>query len=65
MKFFGGHFPSWIHENYPSNVCVLSVEFKKFFMDEWTGEKDIQQTDAIREALASTVAGVTEELKNL
>lgn len=65
VKFFGGHFPTWIHENYPSNVCVLSMEFKKFFMDEWTGEKDIQQTDAIREALASTVGGVTEELENL
>ena len=65
VKFFGGHFPKWIHDNYPSSVCVLSVEFKKFFMDEWTGTKNIQQTDAIRGALASTISGVSEELSRL
>ena len=65
VKFFFGHVPKWIHDNYPSSVCVLSVEFKKFFMDEWTGTKNIQQTDAIRGALASTISGVSEELSRL
>jgi len=63
VRFLGGHFPRWVHERYPNNVCVISIEIKKFFMDEWSGEKDLQRFTAIRNALASTVIGVTEELK--
>ena len=65
VKFSGGYFPAWIHEQFPSSVCVLSVEFKKFFMDEWTGQPDTAAIDAVTEALRSTVDGVLEELSNL
>ena len=41
---------------------MLSVEFKKFFMDEWTGEADRIQLNAIERALKSTVWGLHEEL---
>jgi hypothetical protein len=44
---------------------VLSIEFKKFFMDEWTGDLDEVQHDAIGRALAGTVPGVLEELQRL
>ena len=27
-----------IHERYPEKACVIAIEFKKIFMDEWTGE---------------------------
>ncbi len=37
VKFTGGHLSRWIHENF-ENVISLSVEFKKIFMDELTGE---------------------------
>ncbi|NQT16340.1 MAG: N-formylglutamate amidohydrolase [Planctomycetes bacterium] len=63
VKFFGGEFAKWIHGRFPSSVCVLSIEFKKFFMDEWSGELDPIQSDAIGQAVASTVAGVLEELQ--
>ncbi len=65
VKFFGGEFAKWIHGRFPSSVCVLSIEFKKFFMDEWSGELDPIQSDAISQAVASTVAGVLEELQTL
>lgn len=62
VKFMGGHFAKWIHHEFSESVCVLSIEFKKFFMDEWTGEVDHEQSAAIREALAATVPGVLQEL---
>ncbi len=58
VKFRGGHFPAWIHREFPESVCVLSVEFKKFFMNEWTGEPDLVQLQAIERALKSTVWGL-------
>jgi hypothetical protein len=65
VKFFGGHFAKWIHQRFPEQVCVLSIEFKKFFMDEWTGAVDQVQSTAIKSALAATTAGVLSELKRL
>ncbi len=61
VKFQGGHFSRWIHERFGSDACVLAVEFKKTFMDEWTGEPDEAHLDALREALAHTVPGALEE----
>ena len=66
VRFQGGHFSRWTHENFPDSACVLAIEFKKFFMDEWTGELDPAQLqfNAISRALQSTIPGVLEELKN-
>ena len=65
VKFRGGHFPAWIHNHFPESVCVLSIEFKKFFMDEWSGQSDPAQIDAIERALKSSVWGIYEELARL
>lgn len=65
VKFKGGNQVTWLHENFPDSGCGLAIEFKKFWMDEWTGEKDEQQVRAIHKALASTVPGVLEELEKL
>ena len=63
IKFWGGHFPYWVHQTFPHSACVLSVEVKKFFMDEWTNEPDQQQIAAICRALESTVPGALKALK--
>lgn len=63
VRFRGGNFPRWVHENFPRKGCALAIEFKKFFMDEWTGIPDSIQLAAISEALKSTVPGILEELK--
>ena len=65
VKFKGGNQVKWLHENFAGNGCGLAIEFKKFWMDEWTGEKDGEMVRAIGEALSSTVAGVLEELKKV
>lgn len=65
IKFRGGQFPRWVNANFPNEGCALAIEFKKFFMDEWTGEELPGQLDAIKQALASTVPGVLEELEKL
>ena len=65
IKFKGGYFPRWIHETFPNSACALSIEFKKFFMNEWTGEKDNTQLETIHSALGTTVPGVLETLEQL
>ena len=55
VKFEGGHFMRWIHENFPDSACVLSIEFKKFFMDEWTGEPNFKELQEIKHALTQTI----------
>jgi hypothetical protein len=65
VKFKGLQFPSWTHTHFPGAGCALAVEFKKFFMDEWTGELDVIQHHAIRKALESTIPGVLEALKSM
>lgn len=37
VKFTGGYFPRWVNKKFEKKVCCLSIEFKKIFMDEWTG----------------------------
>ena len=63
IKFSGGYFSQWIHSTYPESGCALAVEFKKFFMDEWTGEPDPDALHAIRKALSSTVPTVLDALQ--
>jgi N-formylglutamate amidohydrolase len=62
VKFFGGHLPTWVHATFPQTVCALAIEVKKFFMDEWTGELDVRQHEAVGRVLARAAAGVAEEL---
>jgi hypothetical protein len=65
VKFKGGQFSRWIHEAFPRSACCLAIEFKKFFMDEWSGVLDERQHEAIQRALQGTVPGVLEELARL
>jgi N-formylglutamate amidohydrolase len=62
VKFRGGHFSRWVHERFPASGCALAIEFKKFFMDEWTGEPDMTQLEAMRSALRGTLPGMVEAL---
>lgn len=63
VRFKGGYFPQWIHERYPGRGCALALEFKKTFMDEWTGEVDLTHLGRLRHALADTIPGVLTELE--
>lgn len=65
VKFVGRQFPKWVHSHFPRSGCAIAIEFKKFFMDEWTGELDHEAHNAIQRALASTLAGLEEELAKI
>lgn len=65
VKFKGGQFSRWIHQAFPESACSISVEFKKFFMNEWSGKPDFQQLENILASLQSTIPGVIEELKKI
>ena len=56
IKFKGGQLARWTHENFPRSACVLSIEFKKFFMDEWSGDpkKNRSRGDPARSSGHST-----------
>ena len=64
VKFQGGHWSRWIHQTFPRTGVALAIEVKKFFMNEWTGELDSAQHEALRAALAGAAQGVREELEN-
>jgi N-formylglutamate amidohydrolase len=65
VRFRGGHFPQWIHRRFPGRACALAVEFKKTFMDEWTGELDPAHFAALKLALRATFPGLLDELTRL
>lgn len=65
IKFRGGQFARWIHESFPNSGCAIAIEFKKIFMDEWTGEPDRGKINTIHQALQSTLPGILKELGRL
>ena len=42
----------FVHQRYPGRGCAIALEFKKFFMDEWSGEPDAKEVAAMREFIA-------------
>lgn len=60
IKFKGGYFGQWLHARYADLVCPIAIEFKKFFMNEWTGDPNESQLVHIREMLISTLQPVTQ-----
>ena len=65
VKWSGGNFSRWIHNTFPENGCSFAIEFKKFFMNEWSGELFEKEHDAIGRALASAAKAIKEELEKL
>jgi N-formylglutamate deformylase len=65
VKFKGGYLPLWIHQNFADCACCIAVEYKKFFMDEWTGELNDIKNKAVINSLQSTINGVLANLSSL
>jgi hypothetical protein len=51
----------FVHDRYPESGCAIALEFKKFFMDEWSGEPDPAELDAMRRFITH-VANAAEKL---
>lgn len=63
IRFKGGYMGNWIHSRFPGKSCVLSIELKKIFMDEWTGAVNIDRINDLKSALKGTVPAVLEAAK--
>jgi len=63
VKFMGGGFPRFVHQHFPTTGCAIAIEFKKFWMDEWSGKLEVPQHTLILEALKSTVPNVRKILQ--
>ena len=48
----GGHWPEWVFAEYGDRVCTITLEYKKFFMDEWTNKADIAVLEDLRTNLS-------------
>lgn len=65
IKFQGGEFSKWISTHYGRYGCVLSVEFKKTFMDEWTGRVNIKHLMDIHATLKNSIPLLKKEIRSL
>ncbi len=63
VKFKGGAMSRWINARFPTTGCALALEFKKTFMDEWTGVPDDARIAALAQAVAATLPGLAESLR--
>ena len=54
----GGHFPEWVYARWGARVCTISPEYKKIFMDEWTGQADIAALQQLRDSLQAAVDAI-------
>lgn len=58
----GGHWPEWVFAKYGENVATVTLEYKKFYMDEWTGNAFLPVVEDLRYGLAQAVSAVRKEL---
>lgn len=57
----GGHFPESLYAKYGERLCVISPEYKKIYMDEWTAQADIAAIEDFRTGLELAVGTVRPE----
>jgi N-formylglutamate amidohydrolase len=65
VKFEGRALAWWVHERYAGVGVCLALEFKKTFMDEWTGEASDDHLAELQRALTATHRPVLEALAGL
>jgi N-formylglutamate deformylase len=65
IKFRGGHFSRWIRKVFGDRSCAIAIEFKKIFMDEWTGEVNQAKFNAICDVLHGSLPGVLMQCREV
>ena len=55
IKFKGGYLNQTINKLYGDKGCVISFEFRKDFMDEWTATPDLQRVTACKQVLLNSI----------
>lgn len=57
-----GELTRFVHDRYPGAGCAIAIEFKKFFMDEWTGAADPAELAAMRGLIEETARAAAAAL---
>jgi N-formylglutamate deformylase len=65
VRFRGGYLCRWVVEHYPETACPLAIEFKKVFMDEWTGQCEDAHVNELREALGVAARVTLDEVTDV
>jgi hypothetical protein len=55
----------FVHEHFPQTGCAIAIEFKKFFMDEWTGEPDLDALEEMRVMISNVVPVLESVLRRM
>lgn len=55
----------FVHAHFPATGCAIAVEFKKIFMDEWTGEPDLEAIVALRAAVRASLPVLEAALSDM
>jgi len=53
----------FVHQRYPGRGCAIALEFKKFYMDEWSGKPNPTEVEAMRRFVSFTAASATDLLR--
>ena len=59
----GGWWPEWVAATYGADVCVITLEVKKFFMDEWTGTVNLALLEGLRAAVEAAAIAARKTLR--
>lgn len=55
----------FVHANFPTTGCAIAVEFKKTFMDEWSGAPDWSVIEQLRSVLTATIPVLEDALQDV
>ena len=58
-----GELTRFVHGRFPESGCAIAIEFKKFFMDEWTGEPSREDIEALRALVRSLLPVIEASLR--
>jgi N-formylglutamate deformylase len=55
VRFGGAHLAYWVNSRYAGAGCAIALEFKKSFMDEWSGRVDEGHLRRLSHAFTTTL----------
>jgi len=59
----GGYWPEWVFANYFEEVCTVTLEYKKIYVDEWSGAANLAIVEDLRRGLEAAVAAARGALR--
>ncbi len=62
VKFRGGYLSRHVNSRWPTQACCLALEFRKSFMDEWSGRLDRERFDELKDSFARVVAALEDRI---